>query len=180
MLWDEVRRMPIVSSLRDVAAGIRREAAESDPERAAHLEAVAAEIDATVAKRVADERFHIGIRHIGSPEDPFRLASLNAAHQSAVHKAKTRARKLLRDEGADISESAVNEAMDRDPEWKRELGRVVRDWFDAGVENADAEYHRLYALGFELGGPGLASQLLLHAMGEIRRAQEVPPELGKA
>lgn len=158
MLWDETRRVTIASALR--AAIERLEALPASDERDKVLALERARLEA----RLRDLRFTVEVRHVGSPDDPFRYQQLLAAAAAKDHAASVRARKDLLAEGAEVTDEAVAQARARDPQWQADIGEICRGWLTAGLVGGADEALRLWQLG---GG-----DLWLEAAREVRAYQE--------
>lgn len=159
-MWSETKRKAITLVLERVAE--EQEAKGED-----HAATIATHFRQLAAGRVADERYHVTLRHLGSPERPFLLRELNADTLHADHEADKRARAA----GA-TDDRTVAEAKARDSQWQRDFAVLARRWLEAGLENGEAEFVRL----LNLGGP----DLLIHAMREVQAFQEVTADVAKS
>lgn len=136
---------------------------------------------ALVAAREKDNRFVIRVRHVGSPQDPTRWEEIAAEFTEADHACTVRARKLLLEEfgnPADAQEAlgmpfkdAVAHRAGRLPERSNAYQKLINARLDHGLVGGQAERERLWALG--------GWRLQIEAHEEVRRFQEVTPELGE-
>jgi len=132
---------------------------------------------AEVTRRRDDPRFWITVKHIGTKDAPFRYDEIVAREECERVLARARAAARLRAVGAEPTQELLSEYSRADPIWRQVFNEQVRTWILEGAVDGQAEYHRLYALGFESDGAPGGSSLLIHAAREVRRFQEVPAEV---
>lgn len=132
-------------------------------------------------KRKGDAAYVIRVQHVGSPDDPARWEELAAEFTERDHAATVKARRLLMEEFGDAA--AVQEAMGVPfkkaveqraatlPERNAAQRDLINARLDLGLVGGKAERERLWNLG--------GWRLLLEAHEEVRRYQEVTPELGE-
>lgn len=180
-MWAETRRVCLTSLLRQILERDEREAADEEQPQAKRdaAERSAKYMREEIARREGDTRYTIEVKHVGSADDPLAYEALCAAEENARHKARRRARLSLLDGGEQVTPDSVNDEMTRDPTWRHDYGKILRDWIVAGVVNGTSEYHRLYELGCRDAGASAGSSMLIAAVFEVRRYQEVPAETGK-
>jgi len=138
-----------------------------------------AAISALIDKRKADERFTIEVRHIGTPADPLLFDQMEADQNAKAHAARVRARRVVEKEGGSVADAdAIAAAMARDPEYSRDLGRIMSAWVDAGVVG-DAPSKRIWELGERCYGASGGGSLLIDAATEVKIFQHVTEDEGK-
>jgi len=181
-MWDGTKRVCVCSALEtlfendDVTRASN--ASLSDDERLHARWSV--ESRAEVTRRRDDPRFWITVKHIGTKDAPFRYDEIVAREECERVLARARAAARLRAVGAEPTQELLSEYSRADPIWRQVFNEQVRTWILEGAVDGQAEYHRLYALGFESDGAPGGSSLLIHAAREVRRFQEVPAETLKS
>ena len=163
MFWNQTKRVPITSALK-----------ASSPPKDGLAEWTSAR-DREIAKREADPRYHVTLKHVGANDDPDAEPSdamlLNQIHirfRKASLEADRRARIELENYGIVQTDVALIDARSLDAEYNKAFSLYVREMLVYGIVGGKAEYTRLWVLG----GPNLLTQVLT----EVRRFQEMEPD----
>ena len=165
-------KRPIVTLAERAAVGARALAAQYrksnvDLEDAAkEKDALAAKIEANIARRKADPRFILDVTHVKGK------GVLQARSRHIQMEAEKRARLSLRDSGEAITDDAVRALVAGDVVVAAAREEENRAWLNAGLEgDAAARIEELFALGGE--------DLLLQAATEVVVFQEIGADLGE-
>jgi hypothetical protein len=139
------------------------------------------EARAEIAKRDADKRFHVTLKHVGTLADPLQWDGIKATYAAAQHALETAARvRLLKEHGSAAAAAeaeggtfaeAVSAAVDRTAERKRVLMDYAKAAITAGCVGGEAEFQRLLGLG--------KLSLVIHALREVEAYQEGDPDMGE-
>lgn len=182
-LWKGTKEVPVISVLQHEEKRLRARAEEvQTPELKAAILRVADEAAATIAKRKADRRFWVEVRHVGSPASPLRWNELAATYASKTHALEVEARRGLlaqhgspqaaaEAEGVDSFAEAVRGAVERNPARLEVILAHARACVEEGTVGGVDTVTRLLTVG--------KSGLLIHALEEVRAFQEVDPEMGE-
>lgn len=172
-MWAETKRVPLVAGVKieieSLAADMKAEGLEGDASLKARLQGLQRKMES----RQKDERFHVTLQHIGSPEDPRRWYRMAAEYRKQLHNIRVEARKaVMRDGGAEDMEKAISAEVARSPELEDALSKYARDCLVNGLVDGENEYVRIYKLG--------GAKLILDALAEVRLFHEMDSELGEA
>lgn len=181
-LWEETKRVPVVTHLLSVLASLRDKIAEEGGEPSPAQAKEVQRLEALIAKRKADPDMHVTVKHVGTPDDPGAWDRLVAGIQSERHAVETRVRmallaahgapqKVAEAHGAASFQDAVLHAFVTDPEWQGLLAKQATAMCEAGLVGGAAEAKRLVAQV----GPGI----LQHLAVEVRAYQDLDIESGE-
>lgn len=181
-LWKGTREVPVVRVLEHEEKRLRQAAGEADEGVAVLLREKADDVAKEIAKRKADRRWWITVRHIGSPSSPLQWNEMTARYTSALHDVEKRARQALLKEHGSPEAAALAEgastfaaAVAASTERSTERMKAVIDHAKACVEEGTIGGAETVQRLLQVGKVGL----LIHALEEVRAYQEVDPEMGE-
>lgn len=180
-LWLQTRKVPLLFGWQRLVEDMTQALEKADAKEREHVEKLLGEARAVVERRTKNPSYHVEVRHVGSPEDPALWEDIATTFTAADHAALVAARRLLVEEFG--SPEGVTAALDTPfaaavtaraktlPEYRKAFYALVTQRLEHGLVGGKEEVARLWSLG--------GWRLLLDAHEEVRRYQEVTPELGE-
>jgi hypothetical protein len=168
-LWSSTAKKPITKYLQDAIKGLKVQISDRSSPPGGWLEEMQKRIErnqAEIARRKADERFLVELKHIGSFEEWHKNDEMRSADESARHAAEVRAREKLVARGGAIQDHDMFSEVIVDQEWLRYKRESATRWLKEGLVNPTETMSRIYSIG--------GAELLAELVHEVQHWQMVP------